>query len=57
MNYKKGIMIGLLCVFVFSLGGCDFWDGFKGGFSTKRGTDSQTEKNHAKDFRVIFDLI
>ncbi|MCC2544427.1 hypothetical protein [Bacillus thuringiensis] len=35
MNYKKGIMIGLLCVFVFSLVGCDFWDGFKSGFNTK----------------------
>ncbi|ALZ64735.1 hypothetical protein FORC13_p250 (plasmid) [Bacillus cereus] len=23
MNYKKGILIGLLCVFVFSLIGCE----------------------------------
>ncbi|EOP48550.1 hypothetical protein IKQ_05524 [Bacillus cereus VDM053] len=44
MNYKKGIMIGLLCVFVFSLGGCDFWDGFKGGFSSKTEKVENQEK-------------
>ncbi|EOO23829.1 transposase for insertion sequence element IS231C [Bacillus cereus VD133] len=30
---------------------------FSGNELATRGTDSQTEKNHAKDFRVIFDLI
>lgn len=44
MNYKKSIMIGLLCVFVFSLGGCDFWDGFKSGFNTKTEKVEDQEK-------------
>ncbi|MDM5187337.1 hypothetical protein QUF99_08385 [Bacillus sp. DX4.1] len=44
MNYKKGIMIGLLCVVVFSLGGCDFWDGVKSGFSAKTEKVENQEK-------------
>lgn len=44
MNYKKGILISVLCVFVFSLGGCDFWDGFKSGFNTKIEKVKDTEK-------------
>ncbi|MDR4985143.1 MULTISPECIES: hypothetical protein [Bacillus cereus group] len=44
MNYKKGIMIGLLCGFVLSLGGCDFFDGFKSGFSSKTEKVENQEK-------------
>lgn len=44
MTYKKGILISLLCVLVFSLGGCDFWYGVKSGFSTKIEKVEDTEK-------------
>ncbi|MEB9408853.1 hypothetical protein P4J00_14800 [Bacillus cereus] len=44
MNYKKGILIGLLFVFVFSLGGCDFLDGFKSGFNSKTEKVENQEK-------------
>lgn len=37
-------MIGLLYVFVFSLGGCDFWDGFKDGVSAKTEKVENQEK-------------
>ncbi|MBC6972440.1 hypothetical protein H9I32_08455 [Bacillus sp. Xin] len=34
-SYKKVMVLGLLCILVFSLSACDFIDGFKNGFSSK----------------------
>ncbi|WP_193657048.1 hypothetical protein [Bacillus cereus] len=45
MTYKKGILVGLICVFVFSLSGCNFIDGFKSGFASKtEKVENQEEK-------------
>lgn len=44
LNYKKVILIGLLCVFVFSLSDYDFWDGFKDGVSFKTEKVENEEK-------------
>ncbi|MCD2338688.1 hypothetical protein M9428_30945 (plasmid) [Bacillus bombysepticus] len=44
-GFKKVLILGLLCLFVFSLSACDFVDGFKNGFSSKtEKVDTQDKK-------------